>query len=108
MQSEIRVRSVRSIVLAAFVVSTMAWITFGSPRAALADVLVRFVNGRELVVREHWFAGSQVWFTHQRGAVGVPCAFVAAIAAVDAGRGIGGAPPPVNAATPLVAPTSIR
>jgi hypothetical protein len=89
------------------VVSGMAWVTFGSPHPAAADVRVRFVNGRELVAREHWYAGTQVWFTHGRGTVGVPRGLVASIAAVDAPRGIGGSLEAVNA-TPLVAPTPIR
>jgi hypothetical protein len=85
----------------------MAWLTFGSPHPAAAEVLLRFVNGRELVVHEHWFEGTQVWFTQSRGTVGVPRAFVAAIEAVAAPRGIGGGQEAVNA-TPLVAPTPIR
>lgn len=90
------------------VVSMVAGVTFGSVSPAVGDVRVRFVNGRELVVREHWFAGSQVWFTRQRGAVGVPRTFVAAIEAVDAqSPAIGSDPRPVNAPT-LVAPGSIR
>jgi hypothetical protein len=84
----------------------MAWLTFGSPCPAAADVLVRFENGRELVVREHWFAGTQVLFTHGRGTVGVPRAFVASIEAVG-GPGIGGGREAVNA-TPLVRATPIR
>ena len=108
MKLNTRERSARSTVIVSWWLSSMAWLTLGSPRAAAADVLLRFVNGREVVVREHWFAGSQVWFTHQRGAVGVPRTFVAAIETVGAQRGIGGGPRPVNAPTPLVAPESIR
>jgi hypothetical protein len=85
----------------------MAWLTFGSPHPAAAEVLVRLVNGRELVVREHWFTSSHVWFTQGRGTVGVPRELVASIAAVDARREIGGGRGPVNA-TPLVAPSPIR
>jgi hypothetical protein len=85
----------------------VAWLTFGSPCPAAADVLVRFENGRELVAREHWFAGTQLLFTHGRGTVGIPRAFVASIEAVSAERGIGGSRGTVNA-TPLVRATPIR
>ncbi|MEB2284393.1 MAG: hypothetical protein OZ922_06940 [Myxococcales bacterium] len=89
-------------------VSLLVWFTLVSVPPAAADVRVRFVNGRELVVREHWFAGSQVWFSRDRGAVGVPLTLVAAIEAVDAqGPAIGSYPRPVNAPT-LVAPEPIR
>jgi len=69
--------------------------------------MVRFVNGREIVVREHWFVGAQLLFTHGRGTVGVPRDFVAAIEAVDSQREIGGGRKTVNA-RPLVAPEPIR
>jgi len=78
-----------------------------SPDPAGAEVLVRFVNGREIVAREHWFAGAQVLFTHGRGIVGVPRDFVAAIEAVRSQREIGGGRNAVNV-TPLVAPEPIR
>jgi hypothetical protein len=77
------------------------------PDRAGAEVLVRFVNGREVIAREHWFEGTRVLFTYGRGTVGVPRALVAAIEAVGATREIGGSPQAVNAA-PLVAPQSIR
>jgi hypothetical protein len=85
----------------------MSGVTLGLPGAAGAEVLVRFVNGREIVAREHWIVGAQVWFTRGRGAVGVPRDFVAAIEAVDSAREIRGGPKAVNA-TPLVAPEPIR
>jgi hypothetical protein len=85
----------------------MAWLTLGSPRPAAADVRVRLVNGRELVVRQHWFADGHVWFTHGRGTVGVPRALVASIEAVGVSRAIRGGSEPVNA-EPLVAPSPIR
>src|SRR5262245_58287238 len=96
----------RAVSAGVSLVSGIAWVTFGSARPAAADVVVRFTNGREVVVREHWFAGTQVLFTHGRGTVGVPREFVASIAAVGAGRAIGGGREPVNA-TPAVAPTPI-
>lgn len=109
MKSSTRPRSARSAASVVWGVSMMfVSVTFGSASLARADVLVRLVTGREILVREHWFAGSQVWFTRERGAVGVPRELVAAIEAVDAqGRGIGAGPRPVNAA-PLVAPEPIR
>jgi hypothetical protein len=89
-----------------WVVSAVSWLTLGSPDRAGAEALVRFVNGREIVVREHWFVGAQVLFTHGRGTVGVPRDFVVAIEAV-AQKGIGGSREAVNA-KPLVAPEPIR
>jgi hypothetical protein len=77
------------------------------PDPAGAEVLVRFVNGREILAREHWFESSQVLFTCGRGTVGVPRELVAAIEAVGATREIGGGRKAVNAPT-LVAPESFR
>ena len=106
MNASTRVRSwrARSVIWA---VSGMCWLMLESPDPAGAEVLVRFVNGREIVVREHWVAGAQVLFTHGRGTVGVPRDFVAAIEAVGPQRGIGGVRNAVNV-TPLVAPEPIR
>jgi len=73
-----------------------------------ADVRIRFVNGRDLIVREHWFAGTQTWFSAGRGTVGVPRAFVAAIEPVDVRKGIGNEEKAVNAGPTLVAPESVR
>lgn len=78
------------------------------PSPVAADVRIRFVNGRELVAREHWFAGAQTWFTAGRGTVGVPRAFVAAIEPVSARRAIGGGAEAVNAAPQLVGPDAVR
>ena len=89
-----------------WVVSAVSWLTLGSPDRAGAEALVRFVNGREIVVREHWFVGAQVLFTHGRGTVGVPRDFVVAIEVVTQ-KGIGGSREGVNA-KPLVAPEPIR
>ncbi|MEO6027899.1 MAG: hypothetical protein ABIR79_13630 [Candidatus Binatia bacterium] len=69
---------------------------------------MRFVNGREIVAREHWFVGDRVSFTHAGGTVAVPRTFVVAIEAVGAQRQIGGGPKPVNALPALVAPDPIR
>ena len=106
MNARIRVRNWRAISLAVWFVVGMSWLTLGLPDPAGAEALVRFVNGREIVVREHWLVGAQVWFTHGRGAVGVPRDFVAAIEAVGSQREIGGSRKTVNA-TPLVAPEPI-
>jgi hypothetical protein len=75
---------------------------------AAADVRIRFVNGRELIVREYWFAGAETRFSAARGTVGVPRAFVAAIEPVGVRRGIGGGENAVNAPPRLVAPGSVR
>ena len=107
MNPSTRFCSRRALASVVSLVSSVAWLTFGSPYPAAADALVRFENGRELVVREHWFAGTQVLFTHGRGTVGVPRTFVASIEAVGAQRGIGGGREAVNA-TPLVRATPIR
>jgi hypothetical protein len=85
----------------------MIGLTLVSPESVAADVRIKFVNGRELIVSQHWFVGTQTWFTSGRGTVGVPRDFVAAIEAVDSGRPIGGSEKPVNAPS-LVAPESIR
>ena len=85
----------------------MMGFTLFVPDTAGAEALVRFVNGREIVVREHWCEGTQVLFTTGRGTVGVPRELVAAIGAVDSARGIGGGRKAVNA-PPLVAPEAIR
>ena len=87
--------------------SGMCWLILESPNPASAEVLVRLVNGREIVAREHWFAGAQVLFTHGRGTVGVPRSFVATIEAVGLQGGIGGGRNAVNV-KPLVAPEPIR
>lgn len=92
----------------------VSWLTLGSAVRANADVVVRFVNGREILAREHWFVGDRVSFTHGGGTVAVPRTFVVAIEAVGAQRQIGaqkqigGGPKPVNAAPALVAPDPIR
>jgi hypothetical protein len=78
-----------------------------SARAAHADAVVRFVNGREIVVREHWEAGSRLLFSHKLGTIGVPREFVAAILPLAPSRKIGGTPEAVNA-TPLVAVEPFR
>ncbi len=78
----------------------------GSPVSA-EESIVRFVNGREIVVRGHWVAGSQMLFTHKLGTLGVPRALVAAIEPLPAAKKIGGAPEAVNA-PPLVAPEAFR
>lgn len=83
-------------------------ITLCLPSPVGADVRIRFANGRDLIVREHWFAGTQTWFSAGRGAVGVPRAFVAAIEPVDVRRAIGGGEKAVNAEPTLVAPGSVR
>jgi hypothetical protein len=88
-------------------VAALVGFTVALPDSAGAEALVRFINGREIVVREHWFDGAQILFTHGRGTVGVPREFVAAIEPVDSARGIGGGPRAVNAPT-LVAPEPIR
>ena len=106
MKASRRLRNRRSTSLVIWVVSGVSWLTLGSPDWAGAEALVRFVNGREIVVREHWFVGTQVLFMLGRGTVGVPRDFVAAIDVV-AERAIGGRPEAVNA-TPLVAPEPIR
>ena len=106
MNASMRVRNRLSTSLVIWVVSGVSWLTLGSPDSAGAEALVRFVNGREIVVREHWFVGTQVLFTLGRGTVGVPRDFVAAIEVV-AQREIGGSPEAVNA-KPLVAPEPIR
>ena len=106
MNASMRVRNRRPRSLVIWVVSAVSWLTLGSPDRAGAEALVRFVNGREIVVREHWFVGAQVLFTHGRGTVGVPRDFVAAIEVV-AQKGIGGSREAVNA-KPLVAPDQIR
>lgn len=107
MNASTRARNWRAIALMVSSVAGMFWLTLGLPDPAEAEVLVRFVNGREIVVREHWFDGAQVLFTHGRGTVGVPRDFVAAIEAVGSQRAIGGDRKAVNA-PPLVAPESIR
>lgn len=106
MKASTRVRNRRPRSLVIWVVSALSWFTLGSPDRAGAEALVRFVNGREIVVREHWFVGAQVLFTHGRGTVGVPRDFVVAIEAVTQ-REIGGSSEAVNA-KPLVAPEPIR
>ena len=83
-------------------------ITLCLPSPAGADVRIRFANGRDMIVREHWFAGTQTWFSAGRGTVGVPRAFVAAIEPVDVRREIGGGEKAVNAEPTLVAPGSVR
>lgn len=69
---------------------------------------IRFANGRDRIVREHWFAGTQTWFSARRGTVGVPRAFVAAIEPVDVRREIRGDEKAVNAEPKLVAPDPVR
>ena len=83
-------------------------ITLCLPSPAGAEVRIRFTNGRDMIVREHWFAGTQTWFSASRGMVGVPRAFVAAIEPVDVPRGIGGREKAVNATPTLVAPEPVR
>ena len=107
MNASTRVRKRRPRSLMIWVVSAVSWLTLGSPDRAGAEALVRFVNGREIIVREHWFVGAQVLFTHGRGTVGVPRDFVVAIEAVTSQREIGGSSEAVNA-KPLVAPEPIR
>ena len=68
---------------------------------------MRFVNGRDIVVRGHWIAGSQMLFTHKLGTFGVPRELVAAIEPLPAAKKIGGASEAVNAPT-LVAPHTFR
>jgi hypothetical protein len=75
--------------------------------AAADDAIVRFVNGREIVVRGHWMAGSQMLFAHKLGTIGVPRELVVAIEPLPPARKIGGGPQAVNA-TPLVAPEPFR
>jgi hypothetical protein len=84
-------------------------VVFSAP-SVRAEAIVRFVNGREVVVREYWVAGSELRFTWRRGSIGtigVPRTFVAAIEPLAPARKIGGTSPTVNA-TPLVAPTAFR
>ena len=107
MNASTRVRNWRAISPMVWSVAGMFWLTLGLAASAGAEALVRFVNGREIVVREHWFEGAQVLFTHGRGTVGVPRDFVVAIEAVDSQRAIGGSRKTVNA-PPLVAREPIR
>src|SRR5215203_605438 len=98
----------------AWVAALVSWLTLASPLRADADVVVRFVNGREILAREHWFVGDRVSFTHGGGTVAVSRAFVVAIEDVGAQRQmgaekqIGGGVKPVNASPALVAPNPIR
>jgi hypothetical protein len=78
-----------------------------APSPLEADIVVRLVNGREIVAREHWYAGSRMSFTAGRGTVTVPRSMVAAIEARVPAAKIGVAPQTVNA-TPLVASESFR
>jgi hypothetical protein len=78
-----------------------------SSPAAADEALVRFVNGRQMIVRGHWETGSQIVFTHALGTIGVPRELVATIEPLRPARKIGGAPEAVNA-TPLVAPAPFR
>ena len=105
-----RTRARSRSAMSSVVRSVVGWIviTLCVPTEVAADVRIRFVNGRDMIVREHWYAGTQTWFTKGRGTIGVPHAFVAAIEPVDAPRGIGGGEKAVNAAPRLVAPDSVR
>ena len=108
MNASTRARNRSPVSSAASIVVGWVVLTVCVPSPVAADVRIRFVNGRDLVAREHWFAGTQTWFTAGRGTVGVPRAFVAAIEPVDAGREIGGDAEAVNAAPRLVAPDGVR
>ena len=103
MNARMRSSKTRALSVAGLVLS----LTVGSASSVAAEVLVRFVNGRDVVAREHWFEGTELRFTQGRGTVGVPRALVAAIVPLASSRKIGGVPGGVNA-TPLVAPGPIR
>ena len=105
MKARTRARSWEAIVAGMSLVIMSMTMPFAA--AADADAVVRFVNGREMVVRGHWAAGSQILFTHKLGTIGVPREFVAAIEPLRPAKKIEAAPQPVNA-TPLVAPDPFR
>jgi tetratricopeptide (TPR) repeat protein len=54
--------------------------------SATADATIRFCNGREIVVREYWYAGGRLMFSRPGGAVGVPRAFATVVAAPNAAK----------------------
>lgn len=108
MKASTRARNRSAVSFAAWIVVGWIVLTVSMPSPVAAEIRIRFVNGRDLIAREYWFAGTQTWFTAGRGTVGVPREFVAAIEPVDARRGIGGGEKTVNATPRVVAPEAVR
>ena len=81
--------------------------SLASEGRAVAATL-RFVHGREIVVRDYWHAGDRVMFSQPRGSVGVPRGMIATIDGhpmrelpaprASTATKIGGTPEAVNAA----------
>ncbi len=74
-----------------FGASFMIWVV-----PAGAEVTIHFRNGRAIVVRDYWYAGKWLMFWRERGTVGVPRAFVAALVETPPPATIGAAPQGVN------------
>lgn len=107
MNASTRARRLEAMVGMVGLMSSVVMLLAASSPAAAAEAIVRFTNGREMVVRDHWIAGSQMLFTHKLGTIGVPSAFVVAIQPLPPARKIGGTSGAVNA-RPLVAPHAFR
>jgi len=96
MGENIRTGAGRAVARLALSTTIALGVTCGVPCTTEAAVVVRFANGREIVVREYWYADRRLMFTYAGGTVGVAREFVAAVAAeADAmkagGRHEGGA-----------------
>jgi len=72
------------------------------PSRAAADATIRLRNGREIVVREYWYAGDRLMFSRPGGVVGVPRALATVVTGTDE-RKIEARSKGVNARAPTVA-----